>query len=427
MENIIYKDIINKCKEYCNLIYQFEYYINQLYLNLNNQYVPHRGYLIDLKEYENFKNDINYQIYKTNINEYEINMIDKYVTDFSALNKTLEFKRFVQVEFNSYNELEQLLKENQYIFININLWNSLCKIGKEKDSFIYYYINNNICFKLKNNELVYFLPNNNIINFTTYILNQNNYINNNFNTFNNNINFQNYKQNNSIYNINNFNNNNNFQNHNQIKNIDDNIDFSDEKQNKNNQNNQTNNNILNLINIMKELFLFEKKLSDNSKNSDKEYVNSGYFINKISFDKWKENINYEKIKENYLEKYLVNDNSILTNEQNNEILNYITTLNNNFDINNNLNNFQLKSLNNLSEKEFESFTKTNSFVLFNKTLYKLINSENNINANEIEYKIKNNKISFEFGNLYFIFSIYNNIIFSNLDSNIFLFNQILCF
>ena len=67
--------------------------------------------IIDLKEYENFKNDINFQIYKNNIKEYENHMIDKYVTDFSSLNKTLEFKRFVQVEFNSYNELEQLLKD----------------------------------------------------------------------------------------------------------------------------------------------------------------------------------------------------------------------------------------------------------------------------------------------------------------------------
>ena len=51
MENI-YSTIINDCKNYCNLIFQFENYLNRIYYNLQNQYSGHRGYLIDLKEFE---------------------------------------------------------------------------------------------------------------------------------------------------------------------------------------------------------------------------------------------------------------------------------------------------------------------------------------------------------------------------------------
>ena len=175
--------------------------------------------------------------------------------------------------------------------------------------------------------------------------------------------------------------------------------------------------ILNLINIMKELFLFEKNICSNNNNSFKEDINSGYFINKRLVDKWKFNINYEKIKENFFEKYLKNDRKMLTNEQKNEILNYILKLNNNIDINNNI---RLISLNNLEEKEFEFFTKTNSFILINKNLYELINDKKDINENAINYYINNNIINFQFKSLNCTFYIYENIIFSKLDSNAFL-------
>ena len=418
MENI-YSNIINDCKNYCNLIFQFENYLNQIYYNLQNQYSGHRGYLIDLKEFEEFKNDINYQIYKTNINEYDEMTSVNYIEKFISLEKTLEFKRFEQVKINSYHELEELLKNNQYIFINFDLWVYSCKKGKESEPFISYYINNNeLFFELKKNEYVYFHHNNNIINSNTYISNKNNILNNN----QNNINFQN-----GIKNIDN-NVENDFNVENKYKNYNGNPYQNNQNQftNNNNQNDFNNNNknqinnkekILNLINVMKELFLFEKKMND-PKNLDKEENNSGYFINKISIDKWKQGTNYDKIKENFFEKYLTNDNNTPSNEQNEEIFNYLMKLNNIYDINN---NNPLKLLNNLEEKEFESFTKTNSFVLFNKNLFELINDKKEINENGINYKIdNNNKISFQFKSLNCIFYIYNNIIFSKLDSNVFL-------
>ena len=114
-------------------------------------------------------------------------------------------------------------------------------------------------------------------------------------------------------------------------------------------------------------------------------------------------------------KFLQNDISVLTKEQKEEISNFMINNNEkNFEINN---DFQIKSLDNLSTEEFISFSKTKSFVLINQKSYELMKDKNQTKNSPINYQMQNNKIKFMFRNFNFEFFINDNIIFSNLDLN----------
>ena len=78
MENNIYENEMNQCYNYCKKISEYEKYVNQNYQNLNNNYAHHRGYLIDLKEFEKFKEDINYKIFKEKKNNYKEEILFKF-------------------------------------------------------------------------------------------------------------------------------------------------------------------------------------------------------------------------------------------------------------------------------------------------------------------------------------------------------------
>ena len=138
MENNIYENEMNQCYNYCKKIEEYEKYVNQNYQNLNNNYVPYRGYLIDLREFEKFKEYINYKIFKENKNNYKERMLVKLVLK----KKSFKLKKFVINKFQSSDDLLNLLYEgHEYIIINIELGNNLCEKGKENESFFIYYIN----------------------------------------------------------------------------------------------------------------------------------------------------------------------------------------------------------------------------------------------------------------------------------------------
>ena len=98
MENNIYENEMNQCYNYCKVISEYEKYVNQNYQNLSDNYVHHRGYLIDLKEFTKFKEDINYKIYKENKNKYKEEILVKLVT-LESEKKSFELKKFVQTKF----------------------------------------------------------------------------------------------------------------------------------------------------------------------------------------------------------------------------------------------------------------------------------------------------------------------------------------
>ena len=345
--------------------------------------------MIDLREFEKFKEYINYKIFKENKNNYKERMLVKLVLK----KKSFKLKKFVINKFQSSDDLLNLLYEgHEYIIINIELGNNLCEKGKENESFFIYYINKEDLLICLNNTYVYFKHNKNIISKNLII----------------------YKaiQNKNIINIDN----------NQLKyskfiNYDINKSLVDDKSSKSRRKNINNNIIINellsLVEIMKDFYLFEKKISEKFKSSN-EFINSGYFIDKKIIDKWKENTKYNQIKSKYLVNY-VNDKSQLDMEIKQEILNWISQNNNNFEINNKL---KFKSINNLTSEEFKNFTKTNSFVLIDKNLYILLaNLKEEINESEIKYTIKDKKISFKYNDLDYCFYLNSNIIYSELDYN----------
>ena len=375
MENIIITKI-NECKSHCRDFLIFENYLNCIYCNLNHKYKTNKGYLIDLKEYEQYKNDLLYQVYKNNKNEYEDEIICK-ICELISINKSLELKKFEQVQIESYQDLKnKLYNNNEYLLISESLWSNICKRGKENESCIEYYINDSdLYFILKDNTFVYFRNNKNILNKTSYIssedikkietpLNINNDII---------INAENKKD---LKEANNYEKNDNI------------IDVQ------NNENKNNKDKLSNLIKIMLEYYLFERKIKEETKSLVKEVNNSGYLIDKKIINNWKKSVNYEKIKDNFFSKYLQNNISVLKKEQKESILDFMIKNNDKFVIN----DVQIKSLDYLTIEEFKTFSKTNSFVLINKNIFELMNDKKEIKESPIEYKIIKKIIKFTLKN-----------------------------
>ena len=127
---------------YRNAISVFEKYLEIIYSTNNAYGTEHRGYLINLKDYEmikkNTKNNCSGIIYKIN-----------------------------QIEFKTPQYLiNMILNGNQYIFINTDLWELLCDKDKKSESPIIYKVNSYaITFNLDYKELS-FRCNKNIIDKT---------------------------------------------------------------------------------------------------------------------------------------------------------------------------------------------------------------------------------------------------------------------
>lgn len=140
---------------YRKALYDFENYIEYIYSNncINViPYVKHRGYLINLKEFEELKKIIDYQTYKIDIVNYQKQNIN---IDSSKYEKILTVK---QIEYKTSQYLSNmLLNDNQYILINYDLWQLLCEKGKEDDSPILYEIQSKyiiLCLE-NNNEMTF--------------------------------------------------------------------------------------------------------------------------------------------------------------------------------------------------------------------------------------------------------------------------------
>ena len=175
MEEEKRNELMNVFKNICFIFNHYQKYLDMIYENLNNNYIRHRGYLINLKEFEQLKNDVEYNFYEdNNANEYEEHIkpkIDKLLEE----NKSIEFERFEQVKIESSKELLDLFNDNnEYIFINVDTWNNLCKKEEQNEPYYIYYINNSeLIFSVNDDKYLKFKHNNNIINKNSYIFNSN--------------------------------------------------------------------------------------------------------------------------------------------------------------------------------------------------------------------------------------------------------------
>ena len=117
------KELFIKCNQ---LIFSFEQFIEKVYRNKeedSNKSI-HKGYIVSLKEYEELKENTNYNKVKS---FYSLNNIDKEKIlqqfDINKFKKIKNFK-FHQIEFNTPRYLIYKLdnKEN-FIIINEQIWN----------------------------------------------------------------------------------------------------------------------------------------------------------------------------------------------------------------------------------------------------------------------------------------------------------------
>lgn len=130
--------------------------------NYNNQTYFQQSYLIEMKEYNKFKEKIEFNAFINDIQSYEEAIIIKLVTQ-GIENKNDLSKKLKQTIVNSIQELYQFLKEgNEYILVNTNLSQNLID---NKDVGIYSYSINKYetILNIKGKNL-HFVNNKNILN-----------------------------------------------------------------------------------------------------------------------------------------------------------------------------------------------------------------------------------------------------------------------
>ena len=141
-----YQNAHNLLNIYRNAILGFEKYLEIIYSDTCS-IANHRGYLINLDDYKKIK---------------------KIVLDNKAKFNPTNIFKINQIEIKTPSYLiNSILKKNQYIFINNDLWQIICDKNKNNESYIIYTIYlNDLIFSLDNQKL-YFKADKNIININT--------------------------------------------------------------------------------------------------------------------------------------------------------------------------------------------------------------------------------------------------------------------
>ena len=319
MDNDKYKNLINKFIECNELILNNEKYFK----NLNIQNIDYNEndsfcYLIDYNLFKKLKNDLSYEVFKTKQKgDYEEFVKNQIESNSSLLSYNI--KKFEQIN-NFASLFNVLFNNNKIILINKELWNKICKEGKEKEIGCYYFI--------FDSNISLFLSDNINVNIT--------YNNNGIITLN------------SFYDSN--------------KGIKNKIKENEDK-------------LLKLFNLMKEYFLFEKKINDYKIVMNKSY--SGFLLDKKVIDEWKKRTCYEKLKINYFEKGIYE-----INEKIDEIFMYMAFI---YTENNFIEHisFEIESL---SSDKLKDFNIKNDMVLISKDLYRLMNDNKEKEGKEISFK-----------------------------------------
>ena len=240
---------------------EFEKYLNKIHSNLGEKFKEDKGYLINIKYINEIKRKINYE---KNKEKYIENLSNPFYED-SKKYFTVE-----EIKFRNSNYLlNMIFNENEYIMINTNLWELLCKENKEKTTPITYKYNYlQMKFKLKDEkELIFSNYNNhNIIDIVKFYSNPE---------------YDSYK-----------------------KKFDSFVD--------------------NTFNKIQEYYEYQKKFENYLDYSMNNEVLSGYLVDIDWFKKWESFHDYLNIKSNYIEKNKDEKeaiNSIIYHQQLNKIKN----------------------------------------------------------------------------------------------------------
>ena len=140
-DNNYQKDLFIK---YNYFIYSFEKFITALYQNNqeDSKKNKYKGYIFYLNEYEELKENINYNKVKS---FYSHQAIEKQkILEQFEINKFNKIKKFTQIEFNTPRYLfYKIDNKNSFIIINEEFYKMVGNINKEKYSIIEYIIEKN--------------------------------------------------------------------------------------------------------------------------------------------------------------------------------------------------------------------------------------------------------------------------------------------
>ena len=246
-------DKIDELMNYNKNIFDFEEdYLEGINKNFDNK--EKLGYLVNSKDLDELKENIEYSSYKSYGRDKKSLFVKNF--DLSKLNK---IKKINQIEFKTSQYLINMISnDNKYIMINEKLWKTICDKEKENDTPIKYSLNSdNLSLKFDKEETLFFNNNKkNIISKYTY--------NNSKNKSRLDLHLK------------------------EMKDICDAIKTYNDFGKK-----------------------FNKNLIQKKYNSSDYYYSTGYLISKSWLDKWKKYYNYEKIKNKYLLENNINHKELL--------------------------------------------------------------------------------------------------------------------
>ena len=174
---INFNKIKNLLFSYIVEIYYYEEYLDNIY-NSINQEEYHRGYIINLNDFDKLKKELNYK-YLKNFLFYNINKYLKEEVHKLIINKNIiKIPKIKQMKYTRPSELINLIKNynNEFIVINTELYEVICKRENTNNEFIKYIIDNkNSTLKILNDfGNIIFKFNNNILNYYFFIKVENN-------------------------------------------------------------------------------------------------------------------------------------------------------------------------------------------------------------------------------------------------------------
>ena len=401
-----YKKDFEEIQDYCMILKKIEENTELIYKNLNDnntQTKTEMAYLINIKDYNKFKEQIEYNTFINNINGYKEAMAIKFAIQESE-NKNELKNKFKQAIVNSIQDLYKLLKENhEYIIINAELIQNL--IDKKDEGIYSYYINSNELILNIKGEILQFFHNKNIINLkslkTDEIMLKNN-------------------------------NNNNANSENIISSIDNNINNNEIKNNetKSEDLHKLTDWLINFIlcenNFKKELKVDNKKKEKGNENENliEKEINIekkiGYLIEYTTYENWEKNLQLKSLRSIILQ-FLSKEKDQISHEEKQQIINV-------------LEKYNISTKNHIQSLKFDSieklkiFNKVNNLILLSKELFLLINDDEEKNSNEkeneIEYISSEKTIDIFIKNEKSTFLKFDNVIYSYLYNNLYLLTKI---
>ena len=128
----------------------------------NNINIERKCYLIETKDFEDYKKQIHYIQFKNKVDEYRFNMaLD--LTKKESEGKTIKHEKIKQKTIHTIDELYKLLEENhEYILINVELAKDIIE-NIEEGQYSYFIDSSEIIVKI-NEKVLKFYNKKNIIN-----------------------------------------------------------------------------------------------------------------------------------------------------------------------------------------------------------------------------------------------------------------------